>query len=468
MILPPACLLFVVVASNLLNFFDRGIIPGASSEILGFIQECFPPDTSTSTTSAWYGALNSAFIASYTIASLIFGHLARSSTRPLRLVGVGLCIWCIAALVCSLAQPPPGTRGSMWHFVLLLFGRLLSGVGEGGFLCIVPGLIASSAPPARKALWLAAVYTPAPVGIALGYVGGAAAARSTLGWHGAYEIEACLMLPLALVMLFGEVPSPATSDTDKSAKLLEDDAPARKQSYWSGVKEVVSLDYLLITLGQSAQVGVLAGLAAFGPMLVLGIGFFGGNEKTASTAFGAAVAVGGAVGTPLGGCVADRMNKELDTVERRQSSLKSMVIMTTLAYAVVLCTVLTTSEIIFVALIFLTVATSYSIQASLIWSVLSCAPTELQALAMSVNALLYHVFGDVPAPIVIGFFKGKMAPHCGMEVDSAGNMSMNPLCQEDATNLRIVMAGVVSWLLVAVICWSLAWLLGRSRMQKAV
>merc|ERR1740138_333208 len=99
----------------------------------------------------------------------------------------------------------------MFRFHLLLFGRVLSGCGEAGFQCIVPGLIMASAPPNRKALFMAALYTPVPVGTAAGYMIGAIAAASSAGWGIAYAIEAVLMLPIALIFCAADTPAATTS-----------------------------------------------------------------------------------------------------------------------------------------------------------------------------------------------------------------------------------------------------------------
>merc|ERR1719296_537711 len=83
----------------------------------------------------------------------------------------------------------------------------MSGVGEAGFQCIVPGLVAAAAPPSRKAIWMSALYTPIPVGTAMGYMLGAMFAASPMGWGGAFVSEALLMLPIAVILRFTETPT---------------------------------------------------------------------------------------------------------------------------------------------------------------------------------------------------------------------------------------------------------------------
>ena len=64
----------------------------------------------------------SAFMASYGVASLVFGHLVHLYP-PFKVLSVGLLSWCFAILVCGFAEPAKS-------YYLLLCGRCLSGVGE--------------------------------------------------------------------------------------------------------------------------------------------------------------------------------------------------------------------------------------------------------------------------------------------------------------------------------------------------
>merc|ERR1712046_179947 len=174
------------------------------------------------------------------------------------------------------------------------------------------------------ALWMAALYTPVPVGTAAGYMIGAVAAAGSAGWGSAYAVEAVLMLQIALIFCAADTPAAASPQSDEDQELLSPSdkrvdssfgANATDGSLWAGVRAVVSsVDFCLITMGFAAHTAVFAGLAAFGPTLVLGLGFFRGREALASTSFGASVALGGMIGTPLGGWLADRGTSKPSTV----------------------------------------------------------------------------------------------------------------------------------------------------------
>ena len=85
----------------MVNFIDRGIVPGAPVEFSEFISRTLHKDCDSQ--GVWLGLLTSSFIGCYSIASLVFGHLVRS-VRPFRLLGAGLSIWLLALVLSGLAQ----------------------------------------------------------------------------------------------------------------------------------------------------------------------------------------------------------------------------------------------------------------------------------------------------------------------------------------------------------------------------
>ncbi|CAM9690009.1 unnamed protein product [Pylaiella littoralis] len=176
--------LFAVV--NLLNYLDRGVIPGGSEEYDAFIQQRLH----TQEPDVYLGILQSGFILGFSTACVVFARLARHRS-PFSLMGVGLGVWCGAAVLAGLAKP-------LGSYTVLLVARLLSGVGEASFVTVVPPLITETAPPGERGLWLSLFYTAQPVGAGIGYVYGSTMATSRLGWPWAFYIEALLMAPLAL------------------------------------------------------------------------------------------------------------------------------------------------------------------------------------------------------------------------------------------------------------------------------
>jgi hypothetical protein len=114
-VLAPAAMLALFTVVNILNYVDRGIVPGAfgplgdyiradihqndtdtytgilQSEIL-FLSSC---SAATSCRTIW---LAGSFIGGYSVASISFGHMVHTYP-PFRLMSVGLAIWTVAVLL---------------------------------------------------------------------------------------------------------------------------------------------------------------------------------------------------------------------------------------------------------------------------------------------------------------------------------------------------------------------------------
>lgn len=114
---------------NLLNYIDRGIIPGASEEFSAFVSDSLD----TNTPDLYVGLLQSAFIVGFSLAAICFGHVIHF-VSPFKMVGVGLVVWILAAALSGFARQ----AGS---YQLLCAARMLSGVGEAGFQCVAPPFI---------------------------------------------------------------------------------------------------------------------------------------------------------------------------------------------------------------------------------------------------------------------------------------------------------------------------------------
>ena len=172
-IFQPRCLFVLLTCVNLLNYIDRGIIPGSTNEFNKFIMGT----VNTSKPDIFLGLLQSAFIVGFSMSSVIFGH-AVHFFPPFFLCGCGLTIW-IVAVICS------GLSYHLNSYTFLLLSRALSGCGEASFQCSVPPWIQATAGEGSKAKWISLFYTAIPVGTALGYVFSSAVRmrHTTSYWH---------------------------------------------------------------------------------------------------------------------------------------------------------------------------------------------------------------------------------------------------------------------------------------------
>lgn len=184
----PTGLFLVLVLVNFLNYTDRSILPGSANEFIQLISSSL----ATRRPDIYLGFLQSSFIVGFSFASIIISHLVHSQ-GPFYLCGTGLFLWAVSAALSGI-----GFYAN--SFTILLIGRMLSGIGEASFVCIVPPWIATHAPPDQKGTWLAIFYTALPVGTAFGYAYSAFVANS-LGVQWAFYMESFAMLPLILIIL---------------------------------------------------------------------------------------------------------------------------------------------------------------------------------------------------------------------------------------------------------------------------
>ena len=321
---------------NMFNFVDRGIIPGSTDEFISFIEE----EIETSHPDLYIGLLQSSFIIGFCLASPIFASLVHFY-GPFTLISYGVSVWSFAVILSGLAF-------YCKSYELLLFGRVLSGVGESSFQCCIPPWIATNSNEETKSIWLAIFNTAIPVGTALGYVYSSLISTS-IGWQWCFFIESIIIFPFLIFIFFirskfphlkpgirhflpvnkrdeeeivpillpiesinnqendqendatfpllekiGKVEEfPDENDDEKPPKLLEE------------VKTICQYPcYLYICIGYAAQTGALIGLSTFGSAFLMGLGYFD-SEVESSSYFGAVVSIAGILGFPLGGLILD-------------------------------------------------------------------------------------------------------------------------------------------------------------------
>jgi MFS family permease len=172
--------LFVLVAINTMNFFDRQILPA--------VQEKIRRDWGLSDSEL--GWLGTAFILLYAVVGLPLGRLADVGRRRWVLAaGVGL--WSILTLLCGVA----------WSFWSLFVLRLGVGVGEATCAPVGTSLIGDLVPPQRRARALSVFMLGLPLGLALSFlVSSTIAERGS--WQTAFYVAGLPGLALAVAALF--------------------------------------------------------------------------------------------------------------------------------------------------------------------------------------------------------------------------------------------------------------------------
>ncbi|CCI45485.1 unnamed protein product [Albugo candida] len=506
----------LLCAINLINYLDRGIISGAPDTFNAFIGRTL--HVSAKEESVYLGFLASAFIASYSVVSMIFGYAA-SKYRPFRMIALGMSIWVLAVFICGVAR-------ILNSYYILILGRLLSGVGEASFQCNATPFLYTHASPKTRAAWLGFFLIFVVVGQALGYIYGALFANSQLTWAGAYIIEGIVMTFLIILCLVAVPEHLNTMQSSKSSSRNRSSHNSRftqcdittqlmdhgstqsmkrvskltptlsgipeaeealpegfirpeisdpsLDSFWSQVGQIFRHPvFTLIVLGHAANTFSLAGLNVFSPTIFLGLRLFD-NETQVSFIFGAIVVAAGAVGTLLGGVLVHLITQD-DTKSNHYRCYHSVLLLFTSMVAAFgfACFMMffTSQKVVFLSLLAVSLLFLCALSLAETIAVMECFSLAQRPLAISCNTLIIHLLGDVPSPIILGWLKDTWAPHCGsIEID--GRPQIDPDCVYDQGGLRKVLWFTALWLLWSVITWGAAlWILiqqrGKRRLRSA-
>jgi hypothetical protein len=75
-------------------------------------------------------------------------------------------------------------------------------------------------------------------------------------------------------------------------------------------------------------------------------------------------------------------------------------------------------------------------------------PAENRAFAIALLTFSIHAFGDVPAPVVVGFLKDAWAPSC--RVNAAGEFDDPDKCRAEKGGIQLTIFATFCWMWVCV------------------
>lgn len=495
----PKSVFLVLFVVNLLNYCDRGIIPGSTNEFSQFVSSSLQTDTPD----VYIGLLQSSFIIGFAVASIIFGHLVHFYS-PFFLCGIGMSIWCIAVISSGIAL-----QSNSYGF--LVFARCLSGVGESSMQCSIPPWIESHAGAGAKASWLGLFYSAIPVGTAIGYTY-SAVISSSIGAKYAFYIEFFMMAPFIIFLFLASLryPEIASSSSANSCspavksksvtggdgnELVIDEPPP---TLFEELHSVFSSSiFICLVLGYAAQTGSLIGISTFGSPLLMGLGYFE-TETEASTTFGVLVSVAGVIGSLGGGLILDARAKHsareyaeqravetgaLSIVDQEDAGvavevgLGSIELVINSLYLKQACAMVWVcsvcgslclwsafvlyDKVAFLLVVGLGCTFIFFTTPGINLAIMQAVSQKNRSFAIAICNLLIHALGDVPSPIIAGLLKDKLAPNCS-GVDAASDQ-----CRADNMGLRWTFFFVNLWLGWAVIFFGFALILaGRSLMKR--
>ena len=361
--LSPSWTLFILTGLNLLNYLDRQIIP----TVLTPLQKEFHLADDQ------LGRINTIFMIGYFVTSPFFGYLGDRLARKW-LIALGIFIWSLGTVLTGFAG----------GFGLLLFYRVLVGVGEASYATISPSLISDTFPPAKRNNALTTFYVAIPVGSALGYLLGGYVGEH-FGWRSAFIWAGAPGLLLALLLLPFREPKRGQSEHQTVAKPKPRDA----------LKLFALADYQLVIWGYVAYTFALGAVAFWGPQFLVRIHQMPTDK--ASLFFGGVLVLAGLVGTLVGGFAATAWQK------RNPAGYALMLGCSTLAAVPVVVAAFTIGDRTLAMcclafgmfLLFLSTGPVNTL-------ILETVPVNLRASAMAISIFMIHLFGDMWSAEIVG------------------------------------------------------------------
>ena len=506
-------LMVLLCATNMVNYIDRGIIPGAADKFDAFIEE----SKGSKGVNAYFGALQSAFIVGFSVGSIVVGHLVHTQP-PFRLSAYGLVAWCASAVAAGCAK----VAGS---YELLLLGRMASGLGEAGFVT-VGGPYIQDVAGAKQGTWLGAFYCAIPLGTAIGYGYGALIAE-TWNWSWCFFIEAIVMLPLAWSFFVSKDDGSLSFHQDKKKRrrrvAAEDDddddesdnkdaesddtdiigsfdsddddldveGPRRRTAesdddegrhhlgissassstskkkkkknfkvgeFALGVREELILclgqpTFGWVALGYAGYAGALLGFSTFAPSIVVGLGLWS-SMPAASIAFSGTIAASGIIGTPLGGSALDAWTRTRSSTGNREiPALELSLLFNGVGALLVVGAALAKTQALFLGMLFVGTVPLFAATSPMNVALYSSVPHANRAFGSALGVMIMHAFGDVPTPIIVGALKDALAPACtlGRHEDKVADE-----CIHQRFRLRLIAIGCAAWLVFSLLGFGIA------------
>lgn len=396
MISNPTAIVALLTGLNFLNYLDRFIV----AAVLPRIQD----DLQLSNFEG--GLLATVFLLGYFATSPLFGRLGDRFSRK-RLITFGVLTWSAATVASGFATDLP----------TLIIARAFVGIGEASYATLAPTIIDDIAPPDKKGKMLAIFFLAVPVGSALGYLMGGYV-QGVWGWRAAFFIGGGPGIALALLCL-----------------AISEPVRHKVAEAHHGIKQILSslfhiVQYRRAVLGYCAHTAAIGAFSFWAPTF-LSDRFFDSLVSDSSIAmelqkqqvlksanfwFGVVTVVAGAIGTFLGGWMADRAVRHLPgtpsdadhthPANRAQANaqLRVCAIGVAIAFPLTAAAFFVPSAWMFFALagcaevgLFLSTAPINAIM-------LRTAPVYLRASAMAAAIFAIHLFGDLWSPSLVGLF----------------------------------------------------------------
>jgi len=358
----PRTALALLTTLNLLNYVDRSV--------LFAVQPLVQKEFHLSNTQVGY--LTSAFLAFYMIAAPFTGPLADRFSRK-RIIIFGAIFWSALTLLTAITH-------TYWE---LLIRHTLVGVGEATFVTIAPTFVADLFPERLRGRIFGIFYLAIPVGTAAGYLLGGSLG-TTHGWRFPFYIAAVPGFLLALAISF--LPEPPRGQFDSAKETPE---RANLRNLWRNPA------FLCVTLGMAASTFSLGGIQVWMPTFLSQVR--GYTLEAANRMFGLIIVADGILASLIGGWLGDKLLPRM-----KGSYYFVSAISMGLGVPIMIVALFNPGPIMIPAIAlaaFLLLLNTSPLNTALVNSV----GAHLRATAIAINIFIFHLFGDVPSPTLMGY-----------------------------------------------------------------
>ncbi|MDQ3336384.1 MAG: MFS transporter [Myxococcota bacterium] len=359
------------------------------------------------------GLLATVFLLGYFVTSPLFGILGDRMPRKY-LIAAGVFTWSVATVFSGMSN----------SLATLIIARAFVGIGEASYATLAPTIIDDIAPPNQKGRYLAIFFVAIPIGAASGYLLGGYVQKAW-GWREAFYIGGGPGAVLALACL-------AIDEPKRKLAAARDATMGAVMRTLSKIKQ-----YRRAVFGYCAHTASIGAFAYWAPKFLSArfgdqfeAPFAAGVQVTvemiekrdqailssANFYFGIITVVGGALGTVIGGRMADRALRGLPTIpadadethpaNRAAANAQLFVcaVGVAIAFPLAAAAFLAPNYWMFFALAFVAEVGLFMSTAPINAILLRTAPAVMRASAMAVAIFAIHLFGDLWSPSLVGLF----------------------------------------------------------------
>lgn len=330
-----------------------------------------------------------AFAVFYTVLGIPIARLADRANR-VSIISVALAIWSGMTVLCGYAQ----------NFTQMLLARIGVGVGEAGCSPPAHSLIADYYPPEKRASALSIYALGIPVGSIFGYLAGGWIAEF-YGWRMAFLLVGAPGVILAILFKF-LVREPLRGMSEPGGSGAVEQPP-----FLHTIKTLLSNRTLLhLAMGGALTSFVGYGLGQWLPAYFIRVHGMGLAET--ATFFGLVIGVASAIGTFVGGTLADKL-----AVRDRRWYAWLPAYGVLLAFPFYLAGMLVADPYLAIAIMVVPSVLNSLWLGPTFGTIQNIAPTRMRALASAMLLFILNIIGLGFGPFLVGVLSDLLAPSFG-------------------------------------------------------